>query len=52
MHRYGISLAEAISRIYASRLYQHLATEHTKYWHLSPVDLYRELKEEISPYDT
>ncbi len=43
----GISLTEAISRIYRSQLYKKLSTESTKYWHLGPVDLYDELKTEI-----
>lgn len=43
----GISLADAISRIYHSQLYKKLATESTKYWHLGPVDLYEELKIEL-----
>lgn len=43
----GISLTEAINRIYHSRLYKKLSTENTKYWHLGPVDLYNELKAEL-----
>ena len=43
----GISIAEAIKRIYHSKLYKKLSTEHTKYWHLGPVDLYNELKTEL-----
>ena len=43
----GISLAEAITRIYHSKLYKKLATESTKYWHLGPVDLYNELMTEM-----
>lgn len=43
----GISVAEAINRIYRSELYKKLATESTKYWHLGPVDLYEELKKEL-----
>ncbi len=42
----GISLSEAISRIYKSELYKKLAKESTKYWQLGPVDLYRELSRE------
>ena len=41
----GISLTDAINRIYHSQLYKKLSTESTKYWHLGPVDLYNELKE-------
>ena len=44
---YGFSLKECLQRIYHSKLYKKLATESTKYWHLSPVDLYAELKEEL-----
>lgn len=43
----GISIAEAVRRIYHSQLYKKLSTESTKYWHLGPVDLYRELKQEM-----
>lgn len=44
---YGFSLKESLQRIYHSNLYKKLATESTKYWHLSPVDLYAELKKEL-----
>lgn len=44
---YGLSLQECLGRIYHSRLYAKLSTESTKYWHLGPVDLYNELKEEL-----
>lgn len=43
----GISLTEAINRIYHSKLYKKLSAESTKYWHLGPVDLYNELKAEL-----
>ena len=43
-----ISLTDAISRIYRSRLYKKLSTASTQYWHLGPVDLYNELKTELS----
>lgn len=43
----GISIAEAINRIYRSKLYKKLSSESTKYWHLGPVDLYEELKLEL-----
>lgn len=43
----GITVAEAITRIYRSRLYKKLSCENTKYWHLGPVDLYAELKQEL-----
>ncbi len=42
----GISLTDAVNRIYRSELYKKLAKEDTKYWHLDPVDLYRELRAE------
>lgn len=44
---YGISIAQAINRIYRSELYKKLSSENTKYWHLGPVDLYQELKQEM-----
>ncbi len=43
----GVSIAEAVSRIYRSHLYKQLSTESTKYWHLGPVDLYAELRQEL-----
>lgn len=43
----GISIAEAINRIYRSNLFKKLSYESTKYWHLGPVDLYEELKQEL-----
>ncbi len=43
----GISVKDAVNRIYRSQLYKKLSTESTKYWHLGPVDLYNELREEI-----
>lgn len=44
---YGFSLQECLNRIYHSNLYKKLSTESTKYWHLGPVDLYEELKQEM-----
>ncbi len=44
---YHWTLSECLSRIYRSNLYKRLATENTKYWHLSPVDLYQELQTEL-----
>lgn len=44
---YGLALQECLKRIYRSKLYSKLSTESTKYWHLSPVDLYNELKNEL-----
>lgn len=43
----GVSITEAINRIYHSKLYKKLSTERTKYWHLGPADLYEELKQEL-----
>ena len=43
----GISITEGINRIYHSKLYKKLSSESTKYWHLGPVDLYEELKQEL-----
>lgn len=43
----GVSITEAINRLYHSKLYKKLSTESTKYWHLGPVDLYEELKQEL-----
>ena len=43
----GVSITQAINRIYRSKLYKKLSTESTKYWHLGPVDLYEELKQEL-----
>ena len=43
----GISIVEAINRIYRSKLYKKLSTESTKYWQLGPVDLYEELMQEL-----
>ena len=40
-------LQECLNRIYRSKLYKKLSTESTKYWHLGPVDLYEELKQEL-----
>ncbi len=43
----GISIPDAINRIYRSNLYKKLSNESTKYWQLDPVDLYNELKMEL-----
>lgn len=43
---YNINLHEALNRIYNSKMYKQLSIESTKYWHYSPVDLYKELLEE------
>ena len=44
---FGFSLQECLIRIYRSKLYKKLSSESTKYWHLGPVDLYEELKQEL-----
>ena len=44
---YGFSMQESLRLIYHSRLYERLSIESTKYWHLGPVDLYKELKAEL-----
>lgn len=43
----GVSITQAINSLYHSKLYKKLSTESTKYWHLGPVDLYEELKQEL-----
>ena len=43
----GIGITEDSNRIYHSKLYKKLSSESTKYWHLGPVDLYEELKQEL-----
>lgn len=40
----GCNELEAIRRIYESPLYQRLADESTKLWHLGPVALYEEMQ--------
>lgn len=40
----GLSLVDAIKKIYTSKLYEELQQENTKMWHLGPVALYEELK--------
>ncbi len=44
---YGLTLQESLDHIYHSKLYDKLSTESTKYWHLGPADLYKELKKEL-----
>ena len=43
----GLSIVEAIKKIYSSELYDKLQDEKTKMWHLGPVALYKELEEEL-----
>ena len=38
----GISMVEAIKRIYQSETYRELEIEKTKMWHLGPVALYED----------
>ena len=42
----GISVVDAIKRLYSSEMYKKLQDESTKYWHLGPVALYEEFLEE------
>lgn len=44
---YGFNLQESLKCIYNSEMYKKLSTESTKYWHLGPIDLYKELKMEL-----
>ena len=43
----GMSIVDAIKKVYASDLYKKLKVESTKTWHLGPVALYQELEEEL-----
>ena len=43
----GLSIVEAIKKVYASNLYKKLKIESTKIWQLGPVDLYEELIGEL-----
>ena len=43
----GLSIVDAIKKVYASNLYKKLKIESTKTWHLGPVDLYEELIGEL-----
>lgn len=43
----GMTEAEAIATIYRSRLYTLLEREETKLWHLGPVALYYDLRQEL-----
>lgn len=42
----GLSIVDAMKRIYASDTYQQLEQEKTKMWHLGPVALYEVNKEQ------
>ncbi len=39
----GLSVVDAVKRVYSSGMYQQLEKEETKLWHLGPADLYRDL---------
>ncbi len=43
----GMSIVDAIKKVYASDLYKKLKVESTKTWHLGPIALYQELEEEL-----
>ena len=43
----GMSIVNAIKKVYASDLYKKLKVESTKTWHLGPIALYQELEEEL-----
>ena len=40
----GMSIVDAVKKVYASDLYKKLKVESTKFWHLGPVALYQELE--------
>lgn len=42
----GVDLVQAILNVYDSQTYERLAVEDTKLWHLGPVDLLHDLREE------
>lgn len=44
----GCSIDKAMTIIYNSNLYSRLEDESTKLWHLGPVDLYRDLIQELN----
>lgn len=43
---FGLSITEALKRIYQSATYRQLEDEETKYWHYGPVALYQMFLEE------
>ena len=43
----GLSIVDAIKKVYASNLYKKLKIDSTKTWHLGPFDLYEELIGEL-----
>ena len=44
----GMTIVDAIRKIYASELYRKLQDESSKMWYLGPVALYEELEEEMA----
>ena len=42
----GISVVDAIKKLYSSEMYKRLENESSKTWHLGPVALYEEFMEE------
>ena len=42
----GISVVDAIKKLYSSEMYKKLENESSKAWHLGPVALYEEFLEE------
>ncbi len=42
----GISVVDAIKKLYSSKMYERLENESSKTWHLGPVALYEEFMEE------
>ena len=44
----GMTIVDAIRKIYASALYRKLQDESSKMWYLGPVALYEELEEEMA----
>lgn len=47
IEEYGAVKGMTGERVLDLELYKKLSTENTKYWHLGPVDLYKELKMEL-----
>ena len=44
---FGLSIIEALTRIYRSSTYRELEKESTKLWHYGPVALYQSFLEEL-----
>lgn len=47
-HDFGVTIKEALEKVYSSRIYRELENEETKLWHLGPVALYQKLLENES----